>query len=347
MPGNTFGKLFRVTTFGESHGIALGTIVDGLPSGVKIDRSFIAGEMRRRRPGGNEFSTTRSEDDEFEILSGVKDGVSTGSPIAMIVYNKNQRSGDYKEIEDLFRPGHADYTYYKKYGIRDARGGGRSSGRETLSRVLAGSLAKLYLREKGIEIKSAVRSVKDIVAKGAFRTDVKPPLYFIDEDKNDEIEALIKKTRSECDSLGGIVECHIYGVPAGLGEPVFDKAESVLAHAMMSIGAVKGISFGLGFQSTLLFGSENNDQMDENGMRSNNAGGILGGITTGEEIYFSLAVKPTPSIAKEQDTIDIYGHERKISVKGRHDPVILFRILPVVESMAAISIMNLYLENIR
>lgn len=345
MPGNTFGKLFRVTTFGESHGKALGAIVDGFPSGIKIDEEFIQKEMDRRRPGSTKYGTMRNESDKVEILSGVKDGISLGTPIALIIHNENQKSGDYSDISTVFRPGHADYTYFMKYGIRDERGGGRSSGRETSMRVAAGALAKLFLKEKGIEFYSAVRSIKDIVAKGAFRRDAKSPFYFIDDDRDDEIRELIENTKAMKDSIGGTIECHVTGLPRGLGEPCFDKTESIISHAVMSIGAVKGISFGLGFESTRLFGSENNDQMDKSGFLSNNAGGILGGITTGEELYFTVAVKPTPSVSRSQKTIDEKGEERVIEIKGRHDPVILFRVLPVIEAMTAISIMNLYLEN--
>lgn len=347
MSANTFGNLFRVTTFGESHGKALGCIIDGCPSGVGIDEGFIQSEMDRRRPGGTRIGTARNEGDRVSILSGVYEGLTTGTPIAMVLFNENQKSSDYDGLKDVFRPGHADYTYLKKYGLRDPRGGGRSSGRETSARVAAGAVAKLVLKGYGIRIDAAVRSVKDIVVNGGFEPPFTPPLFTVNGSRDEEILALIEKTRKDQDSLGGIVECHIKGVPAGLGDPVFDKVEAVLAHAEMSIGAVKGIEFGLGFGATQINASVMNDQMDADGFMTNNAGGMLGGITTGEDIVFRLAVKPTPSIAKPQKTVDVDGNARTVSITGRHDVTILVRILPVVEAMAAMTILDLMLENLR
>ncbi len=347
MSANTFGNLFRVTTFGESHGKALGCIIDGCPSGVGIDEGFIQSEMDRRRPGGTRIGTARNEGDRVSILSGVYEGLTTGTPIAMVLFNENQKSSDYDGLKDVFRPGHADYTYLKKYGLRDPRGGGRSSGRETSARVAAGAVAKLVLKGYGIRIDAAVRSVKDIVVDGGFEPPFTPPLFTVNGSRDEEILALIEKTRKDQDSLGGIVECHIKGVPAGLGDPVFDKVEAVLAHAEMSIGAVKGIEFGLGFGATQINASVMNDQMDADGFMTNNAGGMLGGITTGEDIVFRLAVKPTPSIAKPQKTVDVDGNARTVSITGRHDVTILVRILPVVEAMAAMTILDLMLENLR
>lgn len=347
MSANTFGNQFRVTTFGESHGMALGCIIDGCPSGIRIDEEFIQAEMDRRRPGGTKIGTARNEKDRISILSGVYEGLTTGTPIAMILFNENQKSNDYDSLKDIFRPGHADYTYFKKYGIRDPRGGGRSSGRETSARVAAGAIAKLVLKSYGIKIDAAIRSVKDIMIGGPFIPPFSPPLFTVNKSKDEEILQLIEKTKAELDSIGGTIECHISGVPAGLGDPVFDKAEALLAHAEMSIGAVKGIEFGLGFSSTLISASSMNDQMDENGFITNNAGGILGGITTGEEIIFRLAVKPTPSIAKEQKTVDTEGRERIISISGRHDVTVLVRIIPVVEAMAAITTLDMILENLK
>ena len=347
MSGNTFGKNFRVTTFGESHGKALGVIIDGCPSGIEFDLSFIQSEMDRRRPGGTEIGTKRDEKDQIEVLSGVFEGKTEGTPIAMVLFNSDQKSHDYSNIKDIFRPGHADYTYYKKYGIRDYRGGGRSSGRETAARVAAGALAKLILRERGIDVYAGVRSVKDIVVKGEFLPPFKSPLYTVSNERDDEILSLIRNAEENKDSLGGVIECHITEVPAGLGEPVFDKADALLSHAIMSIGAVKGIEFGLGFRASELYGSENNDQMDENGFLSNNAGGILGGLTTGEEIVFRAAFKPTPSIAKKQITAGMDGNMHEIEIKGRHDPIILIRALPVVEAMSALTILDLLLENMK
>lgn len=347
MSANTFGNQFRVTTFGESHGMALGCIVDGCPSGIRIDEQFIQAEMDRRRPGGTKIGTARNEKDKISILSGVYEGLSTGTPIAMILFNENQKSNDYDNLKDIFRPGHADYTYFKKYGIRDPRGGGRSSGRETSARVAAGAIAKLVLKGYGVKVNAAIRSVKDIMIDGPFNPPFSPPLFTVNKSKDEQILDLIEKTKTELDSLGGTIECHISGVSAGLGDPVFDKAEALLAHAEMSIGAVKGIEFGLGFSSTFITASRMNDQMDANGFITNNAGGILGGITTGEEIVFRLAVKPTPSIAKEQKTIDIAGRERTISISGRHDVTVLVRIIPVVEAMAAITTLDMILENLK
>lgn len=339
MSGNTFGTLFTVTTFGESHGKALGCVIDGCPAGIEIDQEFINSEMARRRPGWGNIGTARKESDDVKILSGVFEGRSTGSPIMMIVFNESQKSSDYDEIKDIFRPSHADYTYYKKYGIRDYRGGGRASGRETLSRVAAGSIAKLVLKKRNIEILSAVREVKGIRCS-SFTPPFTPPLYTSSREHDEEILKLIESARNDGDSIGGVIETHISGCPAGLGEPVFDKLDATISHAVMSIGAVKGIEFGSGYKSTLLYGSQNNDQMDKEGFITNNAGGILGGISNGDEIIFSCFVKPTPSIYKEQKTLSIDNEERIIKIKGRHDPVILFRVLPVIEAMSAIALLD-------
>ena len=279
MSGNTFGKNFRVTTFGESHGAALGCIIDGCPSGIALDEDFIQSEMDRRRPGGTKIGTARDEKDRIRILSGVYQGKTLGTPITMIVENGDQRSSDYSAIADIYRPGHADYTYDMKYGIRDPRGGGRSSGRETLSRVAAGAVAKQILGKMGIAVTAAVSSVRDIVITGKPETPV-PPLYGRNSSRDSEILALIEEARKNGDSLGGIVECRMTGIPAGLGEPVFDKADALLSHAVMSIGAVKGIEFGAGFAAASMYGSENNDGMDGGGFLSNNAGGVLDSACT-------------------------------------------------------------------
>lgn len=345
MSANTFGNNFRITTFGESHGKAIGVIIDGCPSGVDFDIAYIQSELDRRRPGSTDIGTKRNEKDKVEVLSGVFEERTEGTPIALVIFNNDQKSHDYSTIKDVFRPGHADYTYFRKYGIRDYRGGGRSSGRETASRVAAGAVAKLVLKDYGISVHAGIRSVKDIEIKGDFHPPFKAPLYTISNEYDDEILTLIEETKKKKDSLGGVVECHITGVPAGLGEPVFDKAEALIAHAVMSIGAVKGIEFGLGFASTKLYGSENNDEISRKGFLSNNAGGILGGITNGEEIIFRAAFKPTPSIAQKQHTIDINGMEKEIEIIGRHDPLILVRALPVVEAMSALVVLDLLLEN--
>ncbi|HIV98622.1 MAG TPA: chorismate synthase [Candidatus Ornithospirochaeta avicola] len=339
MSGNTFGTLFTVTTFGESHGKALGCVIDGCPAGIEIDQEFINSEMARRRPGLGNIGTGRKENDDVKILSGVFEGKSTGTPIMMIVFNESPKSSDYDDIKDIFRPSHADYTYYKKYGIRDYRGGGRASGRETLCRVAAGSIAKLVLKKMNIKIISAVREVKGIRCS-YFTPPFVPPLYTASKEHDEEIIKLIENTRNDGDSIGGVIETHISGCPAGLGEPVFDKLDATISHAVMSIGAVKGIEFGSGYRSTLLYGSQNNDQMDKEGFITNNAGGILGGISNGDEIIFSCFVKPTPSIYKEQKTLSIDNEERTIKIKGRHDPVILFRVLPVIEAMSAIALLD-------
>lgn len=316
---NTTGRIFRCTTFGESHGRAIGAVVDGCPAGIEFSEDDVMPLMERRRPGKSPLSTSRSETDRVEILSGVFEGRTTGTPVAMIIGNENFRSGDYDELKDLFRPGHADYTYREKYGIRDYRGGGRSSGRETAGRVMAGALAMKILDREGVTISGRILEIHGKTDPGVFE------------------EEILSAKRSG-DSVGGIVEISVKGCPAGLGDPVFGKLDASLASAMMSIGAVKGVEIGDGFLSSAAYGSGNNDCMDESGFLSNHCGGILGGISNGNEIIVRIAVKPTPSIEKEQKTIDSEGRERTISVKGRHDPCIVPRIVVVAESMAAIVI---------
>jgi chorismate synthase len=314
---NTTGRFFRCTTFGESHGRAIGAVVDGCPAGIEFSEDDIMPLMERRRPGKSPLSTPRSETDQVEILSGVFEGVTTGTPVAMIIRNEDFRSGDYDELKDLFRPGHADYTYQRKYGIRDYRGGGRSSGRETAGRVMAGALAMKLLGHGGISVDGRILEI---------RGETDPAIFE---------EAILSAKRSG-DSVGGIVEVSVKGCPAGLGDPVFGKLDASLAAAMMSIGAVKGVEIGDGFLSAGALGSENNDCMDESGFLSNHCGGILGGISNGSEIVIRISVKPTPSIEKEQKTVDTSGSERIISVGGRHDPCIVPRIVVVAECMAAL-----------
>lgn len=314
---NTTGRLFRCTTFGESHGRAIGAVVDGCPAGIEFSEDDVMPLMERRRPGKSPLSTPRSETDRVEILSGVFEGKTTGTPVAMIIRNEDFRSGDYEELKDVFRPGHADYTYDRKYGIRDYRGGGRSSGRETAGRVMAGALAMKLLDREDISVEGRVLEIHG-------ETD---PAIF---------EETILSAKNSGDSVGGIVEVSVKGCPAGLGDPVFGKLDAALAGAMMSIGAVKGVEIGDGFLAAGAFGSENNDFMDESGFLSNHCGGILGGISNGNEIVVRIAVKPTPSIEKEQKTIDASGRERMISVGGRHDPCIVPRIVVVAECMAAV-----------
>jgi len=325
---NTFGKNFRVTTFGESHGKALGVVIDGCPARLGLSEADVQPLLDRRRPGKSTLESPRQEPDKVEILSGTFEGKTTGAPIAMIVRNENAQSEDYESLREVYRPGHADFTYYEKYGICDHRGGGRSSGRETVARVAAGAVAMKILSEKGIAITGRIVQVHG-------KTSPK------------EIDKEILSAKEAGDSVGGIAEITANGCPAGLGDPVFGKLDALIAGAMMGIGAVKGIEIGDGFESAKRSGSENNDQMTGKGFSSNHAGGILGGISTGQEIVVRIAVKPTPSISKVQQTRDIHGNIVDISVKGRHDPCIVPRILPVAEAMLALVLLDCLLEQNR
>ena len=337
MSGSVFGNIFKISTFGESHGEALGVVIDGLPAGIRIDREFIAARMALRRPGQSALTTSRQEADEVEILSGVLNDISTGTPLAMIIRNTNQHSKDYSDLENVFRPGHADYGYFCKYGIRDVRGGGRSSGRETCARVAAGAVAQLMLNSYGIKICAYAKKIGSVEAKTFDIAEIeKNPARSPDPVAAAAMMEAVAKARAENDSVGGIVNCFVSGGPAGWGEPVFDKLDARLAYAMLGLGGVKGIEFGDGFAAAGSKGSENNDPMSPAGFLSNHAGGVLGGISTGENIIFSLAVKPTPSIAGEQQTVDKDGNPRTITIHGRHDPCIVPRIIPVVEAMTAI-----------
>jgi len=322
---NTFGRNFRCTTFGESHGPAVGAVVDGCPPGIPLTEADIQPYLDRRRPGKSPLESGRKEADRVEILSGVFEGRTTGAPIALLVRNQDVRSEDYDALRDVFRPGHADYTWQAKYGLRDHRGGGRSSGRETLARVAAGAVAARCLEPCGIAIRGRVVEVH-----GATTPDA--------------MEAEIRVARDAGDSVGGIVEVTASGCPAGLGDPVFGKLDAVIAGAMMGIGAVKGVEIGEGFGAARLLGSEMNDPITEAGFASNHAGGVLGGISTGQDIVVRLAVKPTPSIRKAQQTVDTAGKEREITVEGRHDPCIAPRIVPVAECMLALVILDAVLE---
>lgn len=345
MSGNTFGTALRVTTFGESHGEALGVVIDGLESNFTIDLEHLERQMARRRPGGNPLGTKRQESDAIEILSGMFEGKTTGTPLAIIIRNTNQRSGDYHDISRLYRPGHADHTWQQKFGIRDWRGGGRSSGRETAARLAAGAIAMQILAAKDITIQAYTISIGDIVANKRDYDQV--PLNRVsapDADAAARMENLIERMRDEKDSVGGVIECRVTGLPSGLGEPVFDKADALLAHAILSIGATKGIEFGDGFVSAKSRGSENNDQMDAHGFLTNHAGGINGGITNGDTLMFRTAVKPTASIGKPQQTLDTEGSEQTIVVEGRHDPCICVRIVPVIEAMTAITLLSLWYQ---
>lgn len=337
MPGSSFGHLFRVTTFGESHGGGVGVVIDGATPGLDLCEADVQKQLDRRKPGQSDLTTPRAESDTVEILSGVFEGRTTGTPILMLLRNCDQRPGAYEEIKNLFRPGHADLTYLRKYGLRDHRGSGRASGRETAGRVAAGAVALKLLERRGVGVVAYTTRAAGVpcqtVDLGAIEQNV---LRACDAQAAQEMAERVRQARDRGDSVGGVVECRITGVPAGLGEPVFDKLDAELAHAMLSLGAVKGIEFGAGFACADMLGSENNDEMDASGFLTNNAGGVLGGLSSGAEIVFRIAVKPTSSIALPQRTLDTAGREQSIRTVGRHDPCICPRIVPVVEAMAAI-----------
>ncbi len=350
--GNSYGKIFRITTFGESHGPAIGVIIDGCPAGLAIDEAFIQSELTRRKPGQSRITTQRKEDDTFRILSGVFDGVSTGMPIAITIENLDQRSKDYSHIAETFRPSHADFTYQEKYGLRDYRGGGRSSARETAARVAAGAIARLLLRTQGVSIQAYVSQVGDVKA---------PPFSELDLSKIEEnivrcpdaataekMIALIDQVRLDRDTIGGVVTCVIDHVPVGLGEPVFDKLHAELGKAMLSINAVKGFEYGSGFQGIAMRGSEHNDAFFKDGdkirTRTNHSGGIQGGISNGEQIYFNVAFKPVATIMQDQESVDLKGNAATVSGKGRHDPCVVPRAVPIVESMAALVLADFLLQ---
>ena len=355
MGGSIFGKLFTITTFGESHGKGIGVIIDGCPAGIDINIDFIQSELSRRRPGQSNIVTQRKENDEVQILSGVFEGLATGSPIAMIIPNDDQKSGDYSHIKDSFRPSHADYTFEVKYGHRDYRGGGRSSARETAARVAAGAIAKLFLNHFGITINAWVSQVGSIgmpyppnnIDYGLIESnDVRCP----DPKLAEEMIQLIKQIRKDGDTIGGSVTCNITGVPVGLGEPVFDKLHAELGKAILSINACKGFEYGSGFDGITMKGSEHNDSFfakDEGNIatKTNFSGGIQGGISNGMDIYFRAAFKPVATIIPAQDTVDKYGQSTIITGKGRHDPCVVPRAVPIVESMAALVLADFMLRN--
>lgn len=351
MAGSTFGTIFKVTTWGESHGKGVGVVVDGCPAGLELDEQKIQQYLNRRKPGQTRYSTPRKEEDLVEIQSGVFEGKTTGTPISLVVYNKTQRSGDYSEIAGYYRPGHADYTFDQKYGFRDYRGGGRSSGRETIGRVAAGAIAEEILKSLGIQVQAYTKSIGDISiddGKASLDNIMKSPLYMPDPEASEKAEILLEQKMKEQDSVGGVIECVVKGMPAGIGEPVFDKLDADLAKAVMSIGAVKGIEIGDGFAAAQSFGSEDNDPFcgGEDGTitkATNHAGGILGGMSDGSDIILRAAVKPTPSIARQQQTVNRDGEDIEISVKGRHDPVIVPRAVVVVEAMTAICVLDMLL----
>ena len=352
---NTFGTLLRLTTFGESHGTAIGGVLDGYPPGVTVDEEYIRTQMQRRRPGQSAVTTSRNEADEVQFLSGVFEGRSTGTPIAFVIYNSNNRSADYENLRNVYRPSHADYVYDKKYGIRDHRGGGRSSARETAVRVCAGALAQLALRKYGIDIKAYTSQVGDIVLPGAYsdyniaaaeENIVRCP----DNAVARRMEQLILDVKREGDTIGGVVSCVVKGAPAGLGEPLYDKLSARLAQSMLSINAAKGFEYGNGFASCSLRGSQQNDVFASNGgtvtTLTNNSGGIQGGISNGQDIYFRVAFKAVATLLMEQDTVDIDGNATTVAARGRHDPCVVPRAVPVVEAMAALTILDfLIIEN--
>ena len=349
---NSFGNIFRLTSFGESHGKGVGGVIDGFPAGITIDEEFVQQELNRRRPGQSILTTPRKEADKVEFLSGIFEGKSTGCPIGFIVWNENQHSNDYNNLKEVYRPSHADYTYKVKYGIRDHRGGGRSSARETIGRVAAGAIAKKILEQLGIDLIAFTRSIGDIcIPETEYRyEDIAENMLYMPNNAyakkaSDYLESCMKNQ----DSSGGIVECRVKGMPAGIGETVFDKLDASLAKAVVSIGAVKGVEIGDGFEASKSHGSSNNDAFTcQNGAvikKTNHAGGILGGMSDGSELILRAAFKPTPSISKEQQTINTAFEDTTIAITGRHDPVVVPRAVVVVESMAAITILDQMMIN--
>jgi len=337
MSGNTAGTLFRVTTWGESHGKAIGVVVDGCPPDIPLSGSDIQKELNRRRPGLSRTGSPRKEEDMVEILSGTFEGKTTGTPISMIIKNRDTKSADYDQVRNIFRPGHGDITYFKKYGIRDYRGGGRASGRETAARVAAGAIAKKVIAREGTEIIAYTRELGGIAAEQITLADIgKNNLLCPDMEAVKKMEDKLEEAKKAGDSIGGIVEILVKGCPPGLGEPVFDKIDADLAKALMSIGTVKGVEIGAGFEAAKMSGSECNDPITPERFETNNAGGILAGITNGDEIVIRVACKPISSIEKEQQTIDIHGNPATISIRGRHDICVIPRIIPVCEAMVTI-----------
>lgn len=349
---NTFGNIFKITTFGESHGVAVGGVIDGMPAGILVDESFLQNEMARRRPGQSAITTGRNEADKVELLSGVFEGMTTGTPIGFEVRNGNQHSNDYENMRNLFRPSHADYTYTEKYGIRDHRGGGRSSARETLSRVVGGAFAKMALKRLGITVTAYTSQVGDIRLEGNYKdydldnieqNAVRCP----DSDVAAQMESLIKQVKAEGDTIGGVITCVVKGVPAGLGEPAFGKLHAALGSAMLSINACKGFEYGMGFEGVSKRGSLMNDPFVVSDGKvktaTNNSGGIQGGISNGEDIYFRCAFKPVATLLQDIKTIDKNLEPTVLETKGRHDPCVLPRAVPIVEAMAAMTILDFYL----
>ena len=350
---NSYGTLFRITSFGESHGPAIGVVIDGCPAGLAIDEKFIQSELDRRKPGQSKITTQRKESDTFKLLSGVFEGKTTGAPIAIIIDNEDQRSKDYSHLANTFRPSHADYTYEQKYGLRDYRGGGRSSARETAARVAAGAVAKLLLQQSNIEIFGYVSQVGEIKAPHYTELNLKETdsnmVRCPDKATAEKMIAHIDEIRKSRDTIGGMVTCVIRNLPVGLGEPVFDKLHAELGKAMLSINAVKGFEYGSGFEGIKLKGSEHNDEfVNEAGKiktKTNHSGGIQGGISNGEDVYFNVAFKPVATIMMDQQSVDKEGNETTVSGKGRHDPCVVPRAVPIVEAMAALVIADFLLRN--
>lgn len=351
---NTFGKLFTLTTYGESHGVAVGGIIDGMPAGIEVDEAFLQAEMARRKPGQSSITTDRKEEDHVELLSGIFEGKTTGTPIGFEVRNNNQHSQDYENIRNLYRPSHADFTYTQKYGLRDHRGGGRSSARETLSRVVGGAFAKMALRTQGIQVQAFTSQVGNLVLPGFYsdydlaeaeRNAVRCP----DPTLAAQMEQLIKEVKAEGDTIGGVVTCVIKNVPVGLGEPCFDKLHAALGQAMLSINACKGFDYGLGFADCGRRGSEMIDTFVREGNKittlSNHSGGIQGGISNGQDIYFRCAFKPVATLLQEVETVTLDGEATTLKARGRHDPCVLPRAVPVVEAMAAMVVLDFLLMN--
>lgn len=343
---NTFGHRFRFTTFGESHGKALGCVVDGVPAGIKIDEEFIQSEMDRRKPGQNKYATSRKEGDVVEILSGVFEGISTGTSISMVIFNENQKSRDYANVKDLFRPGHADFTYFNKYGTRDYRGGGRSSARETAARVAAGAIAKLMLNELGIKVQSGICEIDGIKANNLNFEEVKnSEIFALDKEVEQSQKDAILDAKNSHNSVGGVALINVTNTPIGLGEPLYFKLDAQIANAMMSINAVKAIEIGDGMNSSSARGYDNNDQIRKDGFKTNHSGGILGGISNGDDINVKVYFKSTPSIFIEQETVDIHNEEVNCSLKGRHDPCVAVRGSVVAESMMSLVLADMALLN--
>ncbi len=347
MSGNTTGKLFNVTTFGESHGVAMGCIIDGCPPGMELSEEDIQVYLDKRKPGSSKFTTQRKEEDKVEILSGTFEGKTTGTPIGLLIKNKDQRSKDYDKLKDVFRPSHADYSYIQKYGIRDHRGGGRASARETTMRVASGSVARKYLKEtSGIEINGYLSQIGSLKVEEIDLNEIdNNPFFCPDKNMTPKIEKLIDILREEGDSIGAKITVSVTNLPPGLGEPVFDKLDAEIAKALMGINAVKGVEIGLGFSVIETKGSESRDEMSPAGFKSNSSGGTSGGISTGQDLIASIALKPTSSISKEGETVDKDGKAAKIKVTGRHDPCVGIRATPIAESMVALVLIDHLLRN--